>query len=301
MKIPQPIPYQGSKRNLAPTILSFFPSNINKLIEPFAGSAAISIATASNNLTNKFYINDINTPLMKLIENIIIDPLSIANSYTKLWYEQLDKEREYYNFIRDRFNEKQSPDDLLYLLARCVKAAVRYNSNGDFNQSPDHRRKGKNPKTMTDDILSVSALLKGKTKISSIHYSQVIEHIEENDLIYMDPPYQGVVGNRDSRYSSGIDFYEFIDFLDVLNKKDVMFILSYDGKTGNRNYGKELPESLELHKLIIDAGLSSQSTLLGKNEKTYEALYLSPCLKDRLNSNLQYQKNYSEEQQLLFV
>jgi site-specific DNA-adenine methylase len=46
MKIPHPIPYQGSKRNLASEILRFFPANIVRLIEPFAGSAAISIASA---------------------------------------------------------------------------------------------------------------------------------------------------------------------------------------------------------------------------------------------------------------
>ncbi|MCB1922102.1 MAG: DNA adenine methylase, partial [Candidatus Competibacteraceae bacterium] len=49
-KIPHPIQYQGSKRNLAPAILEYFPNNINKLVEPFSGSAAISIAAAWNNL-----------------------------------------------------------------------------------------------------------------------------------------------------------------------------------------------------------------------------------------------------------
>jgi len=38
MKIPHPIPYQGSKRNLASQILRFFPDEINRLVEPFAGS-----------------------------------------------------------------------------------------------------------------------------------------------------------------------------------------------------------------------------------------------------------------------
>lgn len=46
MKVPHPIPYQGSKRNLAKQILSFFPNDTRVLFEPFAGSAAISIAAA---------------------------------------------------------------------------------------------------------------------------------------------------------------------------------------------------------------------------------------------------------------
>ena len=46
MKLPHPIPYQGSKRNLADQILRLFPEQFESLIEPFAGSAAITIASA---------------------------------------------------------------------------------------------------------------------------------------------------------------------------------------------------------------------------------------------------------------
>lgn len=38
MKVPQAFPYQGSKRNLAPAILRYFPDGTGTLIEPFAGS-----------------------------------------------------------------------------------------------------------------------------------------------------------------------------------------------------------------------------------------------------------------------
>ena len=35
--VPHPIPYQGSKRGLAPIILAYFPSHFRRLVEPFAG------------------------------------------------------------------------------------------------------------------------------------------------------------------------------------------------------------------------------------------------------------------------
>jgi DNA adenine methylase len=47
MKVPQAFPYQGSKWNLAPAILRYFPDGIGTLIEPFAGSAAITLAAAA--------------------------------------------------------------------------------------------------------------------------------------------------------------------------------------------------------------------------------------------------------------
>jgi DNA adenine methylase len=160
MKIPHPIPYQGSKRNLAKYILPFFPLEIKTLFEPFSGSAAISIAAAVHGKATHFHLNDVNQPLIALWNEIINNPKEISAQYENLWTEQQGNERKYYDIVRDNFNKTKRPDYLLYLLARCVKASVRYNANGDFNQSPDNRRLGRNPQQMKDDIFAVSSLLK---------------------------------------------------------------------------------------------------------------------------------------------
>ena len=46
LKVPHPIPYQGSKRNLAPAILGYFPERVGTLIKPSAGSVALTLAAA---------------------------------------------------------------------------------------------------------------------------------------------------------------------------------------------------------------------------------------------------------------
>lgn len=99
-------------------------------------------------------------------------------------------EEEYYYEIRDKFNDTKNPEYLLFLLAKCVKAAVRYNSQGGFNQSPDKRRLGRSPQMMRDDILRVSQLPKGKTEVFSTNYSNILDLATPDDLVYMDPPYQ---------------------------------------------------------------------------------------------------------------
>ena len=86
---------------------------------------------------------------------------------------------------------------------------------------------------------------------------------------------------RDCRYVSGIDFPDFVQAVDGLNRKGIDFVISYDGKCGGRTYGEELPDYLECQKIYLNAGLSSQSTLLGKKETTYEALYLSKNLRQK--------------------
>ena len=230
MRIPHPIPYQGSKRNLAKYILPFFPLEIRTLLEPFSGSAAISIAAAVHGKATHFHLNDVNQPLIALWNEIINNPNEISAQYESLWIEQQGNEREYYDAVRDNFNRTKRPDYLLYLLARCVKASVRYNANGEFNQSPDNRRLGRNPKQMKDDILAGSNLLRNKTILTSLDYKEVLEKATSKDLVYLDPPYQGVCTTGDPRYFSGIDFDEFIQELKKLNSKEVPFILSYDGR-----------------------------------------------------------------------
>jgi len=84
MSVPHPIPYQGSKRNIADSILAVFPSGINYLVEPFSGSAAISIAAAYHKKAEYFYLNDINKPLIRLLEQIINNPRKISDN-TKIF------------------------------------------------------------------------------------------------------------------------------------------------------------------------------------------------------------------------
>lgn len=297
--IPHPIQYQGSKRALAPTILRYFPKNIDRLIEPFAGSAAISIAAAAHGLARSHVINDVNKPLAELLRMVVEHPTKLAAFYEALWDEQHSDSIEHYYQVRERFNRTQDPRLFLYMLARCVKGSVRYNSDGIFNQSPDKRRRGTLPKTMRSNIIGVSHLLKGKAIFSSLDYKEVFASAKKTDLIYMDPPYQGVCGERDSRYLSGISHNEFVGALDRLNAKGISYIVSYDGRRGERVFGELLPDALGLMRIEIEAGRSSQSTLLGRDEITYESLYLSEALVQRLDHMPIYRPQSATQQYML--
>jgi DNA adenine methylase len=109
-------------------------------------------------------------------------------------------------------------------------------------------------------------------------YKDVIAKATPGDVVYMDPPYQGVSNTRDNRYLAGVEFDEFARSIEILNRKNVDYIISYDGSCGDKSYGKDLPGYLNCTKIMLNAGLSSQSTLLGRHNMTYEALYLSEGL-----------------------
>ncbi len=299
MKLPHPIQYQGSKRSLASIILRYFPNKFPRLVEPFSGSAAISIACAAREKANSYWINDLNKPLAELLGLIINHPVEIANYYETIWNQQHDDPIEHYYRVREDFNRTGDPRLFLYLLARCAKGSVRYNTEGLFNQSPDKRRHGTRPETMRDNIFGVSTLLKGKSVISSLDYKDVLSNVNEDDVVYMDPPYQGVCGDRDSRYFSGISYEEFLAALSELNIRQIRYAVSYDGRTGNKTFGNRLPESLSLTLIELEAGRSSQATLLGRDAITVESLYLSPRLAIEVKASPYFHRKRETKQLVL--
>ena len=284
--IPHIVQYQGSKKKLAPQILQYMPHRFNRLVEPFAGMAAITIAVAQQRRADRYTINDLNKPLLHILHDAIETPKVLIESYSQVWNEQFlypTGSVSHFYKVREDFNTgKQNAANMLYLLARCVKGSVRYSGNGAFNQSPDKRRNGTSPQNMARNINAVSQLLKGKVEFFSEDYREVLQQVRPGDVVYMDPPYQGVCTKRDNRYFSGINFAEFVEAIEDLNRRGIDYIISYDGTCGDKQYGKDLPQELGLTKIMLNAGLSSQSILLGKKEMTFESLYLSKNMQGTL-------------------
>ncbi|USK78939.1 Dam family site-specific DNA-(adenine-N6)-methyltransferase [Peribacillus frigoritolerans] len=297
MQMPHPIPYQGSKRNIAKDILPYIPIGTHTMIESFAGSAAISIAAGYQHKVEKFILSDLNSPLMEIWKQIVNEPLVLSENYKKLWEEQLGQEKEFYLKVREEFNKNPRPDQLLYLLARCVKNAVRYNDKGEFNQGSDNRRKGRKPDKMEREIMGAHKILSTRTELYSIDYTEVNLKAEQNDVIYMDPPYQGTVKSS-KRYIKGLELDSFISHLEDLNDRNLSYIISFDGRTGEKIYGEKLPNHLQLKHIEVNAGRSSQATLLGRSDETVESVYLSQALVERLQNNNQHVLEEVEQLQL---
>lgn len=277
-KAPHVIPYQGSKRKLAEDILSYMDFPIDTLYEPFVGSGAITLAAAVNKKAKRYVVADKLEPLAALWDLMINEPSRLHEEYSLLWNEQLEDPATYFKKVREDFNKTHSPSALLYLIARCVKNAIRFNNSGEFNQGPDNRRLGLKPEKLKKEAALISQLLKGKVTIIGGDFRQAVSNATPNDLIYMDPPWQGTSGKRDSRYAHLLNIDELIEALHNLNQKNVPFMLSFDGTCGDKSYGEELPAFLNLEKVGLHAGRSTQATLLGRDDITIESLYLSPAL-----------------------
>ncbi|HET9835469.1 MAG TPA: DNA adenine methylase [Rhodanobacteraceae bacterium] len=293
MQIPHPVPYQGSKRKLAPLIAPRIPRDVGTLFEPFAGSAAMTLHAAQHGLAKRFVLGDSLEGIVELWRGIVEQPEQTAAHYRAVWSGQPRNDPDYFNRVRARYNRDRDPVDLLYLICRCVKNAVRFNSCGEFTQSVDRRRLGMRPDRMRSAVLGASQLLRGRVEFRHGDWQHTTADAGARDFLYLDPPYLGTSVGRDKRYHRQLAPAELIEGLANLRARGVRFALSYDGSTGGRHYGPPLPEHLGLTRLLIEAGRSSQATLVGRDERTIESLYLSPELvaldavpRDRFNRRL---------------
>lgn len=296
---PQPFPYQGSKRYLANAIVPLIPDGVNRIIEPFCGSAAVSIAARQTGKAQSAVIADINAPLIDLWNEILKEPDRLIAGYTYLWNEQLSNPREYFKEVRDSFNETHKPEELLYLLNRIVKGAVRYGKDGKFNQSADNRRLGAKPETVRQRILQVSKLMTGTVAIAD-HFASVVEMADPDDVIYMDPPYQGTSNNPDHRYAANLRRADFEPILHGMNERGLSYMVSYDVVDSARTYGEPLSKGLALTHIHLVAGVSAQSVLLGDRKQTLESLYLSPALVDRIGGSERIETLLNDGSEVLF-
>jgi len=279
-RLPHPIPYQGSKRLLAGRILGVLgPRRFGTLHEPFAGSAAITLAAAARSLARRFVLGDSLAPLIALWERIVAAPDATAVGYRSVWEAQaIDGAAAHYARIRAEFNADHDPVKLLYLLARCVKNAPRFGRAGAFNQSADHRRAGMRPERMDAQIAGASALLAGRVVTFAGDAEACIARAGPDDLVYLDPPWQGTTEGADARYHQGFPRARLEALLADLNGRRVPWLLSYDGRSGARTYGPPLAPDLVGARIELAAGRSAQSTLSGRAEETVESLYVAPAL-----------------------
>jgi DNA adenine methylase len=238
----------------------------------------MTLWAAHRGVAKYYVIGDSLEPIARLWLAIITRPKTTADKYEGIWRGQRVGDIDYFNGVRARYNDERDPVDLLYLICRCVKNAVRFNRNGAFTQSVDKRRLGMRPEKMRAAIEGASFLLKGSTEVRIGDWLDTTQDASKHDFLYMDPPYLGTSIGRDKRYAHQMEQERLIEGLRSLRARDIRFGLSYDGMTGTKEYGPPLPDELGMTRLLLHAGKSSQATLSGRDEETIESLYLSPGL-----------------------
>ncbi|MCI8273142.1 MAG: DNA adenine methylase [Clostridia bacterium] len=260
------IKWSGSKRTQANKILEFVPE-FNTYYEPFLGGGSMLYAINPE----RAVCGDICTPLIGFWKCLKEEPEELFEDYKNKWNELQNVGYEYYYNVREQFNNKKDPYSLFFLTRTCVNGLIRFNKNGEFNNSFHHTRKGINPSKLEPIVNDWSKKIQN-VKFINEDYRKICEDAKEGDFVYLDPPYFNTKG----RYYGTIEYEEFIKFLYELKEKKVKYALSYDGKSETKDYTVEIPKDLYKRHIFIESGNSTFKKVIDKNcEKVKESLYLS--------------------------
>ena len=260
------IKWSGSKRLLAKEIVSYFPEECDLYFEPFLGGASVLLEYKPK----KAICVDINESLIDFWNLVKDKPTELAVSYRFNW-EALQKDWKHFLTVRDRYNANKNGYDLLFLSRTCVNGLIRYNKNGDFNNSLHYSRKGADPEKVKKAIFDASKLIQNYLFLAG-DYQQIIDSVTENSLVYLDPPYFFTK----SMYYGKIDYERLWEFISKLKDKGAKIALSFDGKTENREYDVKIPEGLFVRHLFLKSGNSTFNKVIDKVQNdVYESLYLS--------------------------
>ena len=265
------IKWTGSKRSQAEEIISHFPKQIDTYYEPFIGGGSILNRLLSSKVKIKKYVcSDINPDLINLWVAIRDRPNDVFRHYKNLWNELISKESvtekgEFYYTIRDRYNKEHDPLDFMFIMRTCFNGMPRYNKEGEFNNAYHLNRNGIEPYKFRNIIYDWADVIKNVDFICQ-SYDSICPN--ENDFVYMDPPYF----NTKAIYFGGIDIKDFLDFLGNLK---CGYAVSFDGKSGDDDQTFDFPKELYDEHIYISSGVSSFKRINNHGvHMVYESLYI---------------------------
>lgn len=220
--------WTGSKRWLVKEdINKFLPRTINNYYEPFLGGGAVFffIKNRKEYSVNNFYLSDANEELINAYQQLRDNSKTVIQSLM----EYTNSDEEYYK-VREviplPLHEKAAR--FIYLNRTSFNGIYRVNSSGKYNVPYGKRI---NVDIVTSNLLSsVSELLKN-VHITSGDFEAILQNIQQNDLIFIDPPYTVAHENNgfimyNQKLFSWEDQIRLRDFIVALSDRGANYILT---------------------------------------------------------------------------
>jgi len=200
--------WAGNKTAIMPELKKHLPAG-PRLVEPFAGSCAVMMATDYPH----YLVADINADLINLYKKAAQYTEELIQCAWVLFSEDNSAERYYEN--RLRFNEDTTLTTLeraalfLYLNRHCYRGLCRYNQRGKFNVPFGNYKSPYFPHT---EILTFAEKALRATFVCA-SYDETLAMLQAGDVVYCDPPYDGTFSCYHTAGFSDDDQYDLASIL----------------------------------------------------------------------------------------
>jgi DNA adenine methylase len=249
-----------------------------RYIEPFVGSGALLFHLLNNYKIKEAYIIDINENLINLylvIKNNVFELIeqlkSFADEYKSL---SENKRKEYYYLKREEYNQEKEDKIkkaalLIFLNKTCFNGLYRTNKKGEFNVPFG---KYKNPKILDqENLIAVANKLKNVNIYSGDFEISKNFPLDEETLIYFDPPYRPISKTSSFTSYSANDFDDneqirLKKFFDYVTSKGAKAILSNSDPKNfdpNDSFFDNLYKNYIIERIFAKRSINSNSEKRG--------------------------------------
>lgn len=201
--------WAGNKTAIMPELIKHLPSG-PRLVEPFAGSCAVMMATDYPH----YLVADINADLINMYQ-VIKDEVEHFIAISKALFACNNFSEQYY-VIREEFNHLHSLDLIwkaayfLFLNRHCYRGLRRYNRAGHFNVPYGNYKAPYFPEA---EIRTFAEKAQRATFICA-SYDETLALLVPGDVIYCDPPYDGTFSAYHTAGFTEDDQYQLASILE---------------------------------------------------------------------------------------
>lgn len=193
-----------------------------RLVEPFAGSCAVMMATDYPH----YLVADVNTDLINLYQQIALNAEDFIKCVKVLFDEDNNPESYYHNrmlfndgsrlFLRDRAAL------FLYLNRHCYRGLCRYNKRGLFNVPFGNYKKVYFPER---EIRAFAEKAKRAIFICA-SYNETLDLLVPGDVVYCDPPYDETFNDYHTEGFTECDQYRLASILERRSSEGYQVVVS---------------------------------------------------------------------------
>lgn len=241
----------GNKQRFAPEIISYFPKDYARYIEPFLGSGGVLATLAPAHGIG----SDVFPPLIEIWSALKERPDELERWYSERWHLFASGDRRtQYEAIKASYNARPNGADLLFLCRACYGGVVRFRKDG-YMSTPIGIHAPITPESFARRVDAWGKRVAG-TQFLLGDYRSIMDAAERGDLVYCDPPY-----NHSQTILYGAQNFRLAQLFETIGRcksRGVRIALSIDGqkKSGTHLCALPIPDGLFERVVFINCGRS---------------------------------------------